>query len=70
VSPRYDPPRLERITWLDDGYEVDGRYLVAHEGETKVVFTRVALNGRLLSDPMVVEHVHVLEREEIFEVPA
>lgn len=59
---RYDPARLEHIAWLDEGHETAGHVLVAHEGETKVAFSRVARNGRPLSDLLVVPHLDILAR--------
>ena len=59
---RYDPPRLEHITWLDEDHETDGHVLVAHEGERLVVMTRVARNRRHLSDPILLPRADILAR--------
>ena len=63
--PRYEGGRLEHLTWLDDGYETEGHVLVAHEGETKVAFSRVARNGRALSDLLVVPRAEILARQAV-----
>lgn len=64
-TARYEGGRLEHLTWLDDGYETAGHVLVAHEGERLVAFSRVARNGRPLSDLLLVPRADILARRVV-----